>query len=419
MAKSSLNSLTLEPKVRLFRPHPAQKQILECDARFIVIVAGRRTGKTSFIPTLRARSFVSGQQGAYLSPTYKMLSEYFRIIRYQFAPIITKINKQEHRIEFVNGGSLTMWSLDNADSIRGQKYHYADIDEAAMVRDLSDAWNAVIRPTLTDFQGRAAFWSTPKGAGTFFHSLYQRGLTEDHPDWQSFQFPTASNPFINPAEIESARLELPQEVFRQEYLAEFVAGEGAVFRNITANLTAPDTVPADHKGHTLVAGVDWGQVNDFTAISIICTDCKQEVFLDRFNKIDWEFQRARLMQAINTWEVTFTLVEENSIGSPNLEALQKSTSRQVKGFLTTAQSKSPLIQSLALCFEQMEIRWFNVGVATAELEAYEAVRNETTNRITYSAPKGGHDDTVIARALAREAMEQRKKGQWNFQTFRF
>lgn len=394
-------------------------EIYNCDSRFVVVVAGRRTGKTSFIPVLRHRAYAGGLHGAYFAPTYKMLSEFFRVIKHQFAPIIKSINKQEHRFEFLGGGSLTMWSLDNADSVRGQRYHYADIDEAAMVRDLGDAWNAVIRPTLSDFQGKAAFWSTPKGAGTFFHSIYLRGLSPDHPEWRSFQFPTSVNPFIAPSEIESARLELPQEIFRQEYLAEFVAGEGQVFRNITSNLTAPESSPDQHKGHNIVAGVDWGQVSDFTAVSIVCADCNQELQLDRFNKIDWEFQRSRIMEAFNRWDIKFALVEENSIGGPNLEALQKSSNRAIKGFTTTAQSKPPLIQSLALAFERNEIRWLNVPVATAELEAYEATRNEMTNRIAYSAPKGMHDDTVIARALAREAIEEKKRNQWQFSEFRF
>jgi hypothetical protein len=400
------------------KAHEAQQLIDDCDARFIVAVCGRRFGKTSAIPRKRIKALLSGKPGAYFAPTYKMMSQFFDSTKNLLAPIISNVNKSEHRMEFIGGGSLTMWSLDNPDSIRGQKYAFADIDEAAMVRDLGNAWNAVIRPTLTDYEGDAAFWSTPKGAGTFFHSIYLRGLG-DHPEWKSFQFPTSSNPFINAKEIEAAREELPAEIFRQEYLAEFVAGEGQVFRNITANLTAEPCTASDHRGHTLVAGVDWGQVADFTAVSVICTDCKTEVVLDRFNKIDWEFQRARILSILNEWGVKFALVEENSIGSPNLEALQKSSDRAIKGFLTTAQSKPPLIQSLALAFEQNEIRWLNVATATAELEAYEATRNEMTNRIAYSAPKGMHDDTVIARALAREAIEQKKNAQWQFSQFRF
>jgi hypothetical protein len=401
------------------KAHEAQRQIDDCTARFIVAVCGRRFGKTSAIPRKRIKSLLSGRPGAYFAPTYKMMSQFFDSTKNLLAPIVAHVNKSEHRMEFIGGGSLTMWSLDNPDSIRGQKYAFADIDEAAMVRDLGNAWNAVIRPTLTDYEGDAAFWSTPKGAGTFFHQLYTRGLDPTQEDWASFRFPTAANPFINPKEIETARQELPEETFRQEYLAEFVTGEGQVFRNITANLSDRKHQPSEHSGHRVVAGVDWGQVADFTAVSVLCEDCAEELELDRFNKIDWEFQRARILQLFDKWNVAFGLVEENSIGGPNLEALQKTSKRQIKGFTTTAQSKPPLIQSLALALEQGEIKWLDVPVATSELESYEAVRNEMTNRISYSAPKGGHDDTVIARALAREAVEQRKRGTWKVKEFRF
>jgi hypothetical protein len=296
-----------------------------------------------------------------------------------------------------------MWSLDSPDSVRGQKYAFADIDEAAMVKDLEEAWNAVIRPTLTDYEGEAGFWSTPKGLN-YFHLLFSRGQDASFNDWVSFQFPTSANPFIKQSEIEAARQELPADVFRQEYLAEFIQGEGAVFRNITANLYNETQAPEMHAGHQLYAGGDWGQVNDFTVISVGCKTCRREVDLLRFNKIDWEFQRSKALGMLDKWNVSSALFEENSIGSPNLEALQKSSNRNIRGFMTTASSKSPLIQSLALTLEQNELKFLDVPIATRELEAYEATKNALTGRITYNAPKGFHDDTVIARALMREAM---------------
>jgi hypothetical protein len=404
--------------LKLPKPHPAQKQIDDSSARYIVVCSGRRFGKTTSIPRKRIHNILRGEHGAYFAPSYRMLQEYYRSTKTLLAPIITKVSKQEHRFDFVGGGSLTMWSLDNPDSVRGQKYHFADIDEAAIVRDLEEAWNAVIRPTLTDYRGHAAFWSTPKGVN-YFHKLFTRGTDPEYTDWASFQFPTAANPFIDPAEIEAARTELPMDVFRQEYLAEFVMGEGAVFRMIDENMVAVPTTPSEHRGHNMIAGVDWGQVSDFTVISIVCENCATEVELDRFNKLDWEFQRTKILSHLEKWNVKMTVVEENSIGSPNLEALQKQTNRTVKGFMTTASSKPPLIQSLALAFEQQEIKWLNIPVATAELQAYEAKRNEVTNRITYAATKGGHDDTVIARALARHAIEERRRSTWRFSEFRF
>jgi hypothetical protein len=404
--------------LKLPAPHPAQKLIDDCDTRFIVAVCGRRFGKTTSIPRKRIHKLLRGEQGAYFAPSYRMLQEFYRSTKSLLAPITTKVSKQEHRLEFIGGGSLTMWSLDNPDSVRGQKYHFADIDEAAIVKELEEAWNAVIRPTLTDFRGEAAFWSTPKGIN-YFHKLFTRGTDPEYPDWSSFQFPTSANPYIDASEIEAARMELPLDVYRQEYLAEFITGEGAVFRRIEENLTSDRTTPREHIGHNLVAGVDWGQVSDFTAISIVCENCLQEVELDRFNQLDWEFQRTRLLALMDKWNIKMTMVEENSIGSPNLEALQKNTLRSVKGFLTTASSKPPLIQSLALAFEQTEIKWLDIPVATAELQSYEAHRNEVTNRIQYAGAKGGHDDTVIARALARWAIEERRRSVWQFREFRF
>jgi hypothetical protein len=214
------------------------------------------------------------------------------------------------------------------------------------------------------------------------------------------------NPHIKPAEIEAARQELPEQIFRQEYLAEFLQNSGAVFRNIDACLRA-DT--GDHTGHQLFAGVDWGQKNDFTVISIICGTCRQEVELDRFNKIEWAFQRARLRAIADRWIVASTIVESNSIGSPNLEALQRE-GMSVRGFETTGSSKPPLIQSLALCLEREECHFLPDPVGRVELLSYESRVNSTTGRVSYSAPEGGHDDTVIARALAWECLQRGNMG---------
>ena len=407
-----------EIRLRIPRPHQAQQLVIEGERRFNVLSCGRRFGKTRFALLRSLRFVLNGKPVAYFAPTYKMLTEFWRDAIEMYKPVIIETNKAEHAFRVKGGGSFSMWSLDSADTVRGRKYALALIDEAAMVANLEDAWNAVIRPTLTDYEGEADFYSTPKGMG-FFHTLFTRGEDPEFADWASFHFPTSSNPFIKQSEIDSAQQELPADIFRQEYLAEFIQGEGAVFRNITANLTKDETKPKDHENHAIVAGVDWGQVNDFTAISVVCETCKREVELDRFNQIDWEFQRSRLLAALDKWNVGFTLAEENSIGSPNLEALAKSTPRKVAGFQTTAQSKPPLIQSLALALEQEEYKWIDVPIATRELEAYEAKRNEMTNRIAYSAPQGFHDDTVIARCLAREAIEDRKRRAFTTDTVRF
>jgi len=399
-------------RLKVPRPHDKQRLIYACKSRFIVARCGRRFGKSKFIPVKRLRTMTAGGPVAYFAPTYKMLKHYWRETKLMLAPITTHVSTQDHRLELLGGGSYDMWSLDNPDVARGQKYAAIDVDEAAMIPELEEAWNAVIRPTIMDFGGDAGFWSTPKGLN-YFHTLASRGDDPAFPEWTEFHFTSYDNPYIDPKEIDDLKANTPEDIVKQEIYAEFIQGEGAVFRNITANLYKGSESPSSHAGHTVVAGVDWGAVNDFTAISIVCDTCKREVELDRFNKIEWEFQRARLNGLIDKWNVGYTICEENSIGSPNLEALQKLLPRRkITGFMTTAQSKPPLIQSLALALEREELRWLDVPVATRELEAYEATRNNVTNRIQYSAPAGFHDDTVIARALAFEAVEARRRNTW-------
>jgi hypothetical protein len=398
---------TASKTIELILPslHPAQQRIINEARRFNVLACGRRFGKTTLGIDLIIDKALDGYPVGWFSPTYKMLGEVWKEIIETTKQLQTRVAKQEHRIELITGGVIDCWSLDAADSVRGRKYARVIVDEAAMVPNLGDAWQAAIRPTLTDYEGDAFFLSTPKGIN-FFHECYSRGVDNAQPDWAAWHSPTLDNPHIKPAEIEAARQELPEQIFRQEYLAEFLQNSGAVFRNIDACLRV-DT--GGHTGHQLFAGVDWGQKNDFTVISVICGTCRQEVELDRFNKIEWAFQRARLRAIADRWIVASTIVESNSIGSPNLEALQRE-GMSVRGFETTGSSKPPLVQSLALCLEREECHFLPDPVGRVELLSYESRVNSTTGRVSYSAPEGGHDDTVIARALAWECLQRGNMG---------
>lgn len=384
--------------------HSAQQQIVDESKRFNVLACGRRFGKTLLGIQLDIYPALEGYPVAWFSPTYKYLNDAWRDMARIVKPICKRVAVQEHRLELITGGTIDMWSLDSPDSARGRKYKRVVVDEAAMIPNFQEAWQAAIRPTLTDYQGDGYWLSTPKGMN-FFKQGFDYGQDPLMTEWASWQMPTTANPYMPASEIEKAREELPELTFKQEYLAEFLQSEGAVFRNIAANLTAPlDAKPADHKGHRIVSGLDWAQKHDFTAHCIGCADCKVELHLDRFNKIEWAFQRARIKNDVETWGISTVLAEENSIGSPNIEALQ-SEGLPVKAFTTTAATKGPLIQSLALAFERNEFRWLNIPVATAELIAYESKVSAVTGRVSYSAPEGMNDDTVIGRALMNHAAQ--------------
>lgn len=395
----------MKPLVDLPELYDKQAEIKRDARRFNVLDIGRRAGKTYLGTHLALESASAGNPVGWFAPNYKYLLEVWEELTRVLRPVATKINATERRIELSNGGKIECWTLDGTDDPgRSRKYKLAIVDEAAIAANLKNVWEQAIRATLTDLEGDAWFLSTPKGLN-YFYDLFQRGQDNAaYPEWRSWQLPTEVNPFIPKSEIEAARKELPELAFKQEFLAEFLSGDGAVFRNVDACLIAEPTTPGAHRDHLIVGGIDWGKSHDFTALSLFCCHCLREVFLDRFNQVGWDFQRGRLLTQLELWGARHVRVETNSIGSPNLEALRQAAPDSVilTGFETTFKSKAPLIQRLALAFEKGAAQWLPDPVAKHELLAYEATVTET-GYTKYSAPEGGFDDTVIARALAWKA----------------
>ena len=274
MAISQLQSESSIPTITLPPPHPAQAEVIANSALNNVLANGRRWGKTHLAIDRATGYLVRGDPVGWYSPTYKLLNDAWREAKFLWYHAIASKNEQEKRIELITGGVIEFWSLEDPDASRGRMYARAFIDEAAHARHLKYAWENVISAALLDYGGGADFFSTPNGKN-YFYKLFMRGKDrETYPDWACWQFPTSANPFIDPEYVEQRRLELPEMVFAQEHLAEFIEGEGAVFRNIQACINAPVTTKRDHKGHGIYIGVDWGQKNDFTVCSVGCNTCK-------------------------------------------------------------------------------------------------------------------------------------------------
>jgi hypothetical protein len=364
--------------------HPAKTKVLSM---------GRRWGKT-----LCGNALAQHGRVAWIAPTYKNTRPMWRwLLMATAADVKAKrmnVNRSERTIETNLGGFLGIFSGDNIDSVRGEAFHLVVVDEAARISET--AWSDAIMPTLADYDGDAILISTPKGKNWFYHE-WLRGA-EHSRDIASWTAPTGDNPNPNiKRAFQLVRERVPEDTYKQEWLAEFV-DSGSVFRNIVACVNAPSTTREAHVGHTLVAGVDWGKQNDFTALSIGCVNCKCEVARDRFNQIDYIVQRDRLRALCEQWRPAAILCELNSIGQPNFEMLQRD-GLPVVGFTTTATTKPPLIENMALAFERTEWQFQPDRTWTMELEAFERKVSAATGRSSYSAPDGGHDDTVIARSL--------------------
>ena len=213
--------MSCDVELHLPRPHAAQQQMLDERARFNVACAGRRCGKSKFGIYVASEALLKGLPVGWFSPTYKMLTEHWRETCHVLKPLTVQKLEGEHRLQLATGGVLDMWSLENPDAARGRKYALIVVDEAAMVKDLLDAWNLALRPTLIDLRGGAWFLSTPRGRNDFME-LYELGQNASEPDWMSWRFPTSANTKLPPGEIDAMRGTMTARAFEQEIEARFI-----------------------------------------------------------------------------------------------------------------------------------------------------------------------------------------------------
>lgn len=208
----------------------AQEKITKDMHRFRVVIAGRRFGKTHLaIRELCYHARIPNQEVWYVAPTYrqaKMIT--WKKLREKIVDLrwAKKINESELSITLKNGSTIALKGADNYDSLRGVGLDFLVMDEFADIDP--EAFYETLRPTLADKMGRALFIGTPKGIGNWAHDLYQMPM-ENPEAWSSYQFTTIDGGNVPQEEIESAKRDLDERTFRQEFLATFETYAGRIY----------------------------------------------------------------------------------------------------------------------------------------------------------------------------------------------
>tara|TARA_R110001606_G_scaffold148220_1_gene288286 strand:+ start:218 stop:1444 length:1227 start_codon:yes stop_codon:yes gene_type:complete len=235
----------------------AQKVVAASDARFRVLVAGRRLGKT-FLSVRELARFARqpNKKILYICPTYQMARDIIWAdlkARLQALNWVKKTNESRLELTLVNNSKISLRSGDNPDSLRGGGYDFCVFDETADIKP--ELWYEVIRPALSaqNPPGSALFCGTPRG-GNWFKDLYDLGKGQD-PDWASYQYTTLDGGQVPESEIEAAKRDLDERTFRQEYEATFESFSGVIAYNFSdANVKSID-IPFPAK--QLIVGMDF------------------------------------------------------------------------------------------------------------------------------------------------------------------
>ena len=214
-----------------------QWQIAQDMVRWRTAICGRRFGKTFLsIRELCYAARLPRQTVWYVAPTYKQAKQIvFRPLKERLLELrwVKKINETNLEIELKNGSVIGLRGADNYDSLRGVGLDFLVLDEFADIKP--EAWYETLRPTLSDKQGRALFIGTPKGIGNWSYDIYNKGI-EDPTNWASYQFTTLSGGNVPEEEVESARRDLDEKTFNQEYLATFETYSGVIYYNFDRNI---------------------------------------------------------------------------------------------------------------------------------------------------------------------------------------
>ena len=384
-----------------YTPHVAQQVIHDArDARFRTVCTGRRFGKTMCMAAeiLDRGGGEAGGDYGWVAPTYTVADrgiDAFRLIAPDFVRIV---GRMPARAEFEGAaGPCRVWflSADNPDGIRGFGFQGLVIDEAASIP--VSVWNYVLRPTLSQTLGWGVFISTPAGRN-WFYDMFTRGV-ERQPGFRSFTFPSNVSPYFPAQEWEEARRTLPEDVFRQEYMAEFLEDSAGVFRGVDACLVAGGAVVNREElaGHPIIVGVDVAKHTDWTVCVAVDARTGRCLEMERFNQLDWPVQRDRIAAFVKRWQGRLVM-DATGVGDPIFDDLCR-VLPQVEGFKISAASKRELVQGLMVAVEQRRVAWpASWDVMTAEMKRYE-YEIGPTGQVSYSAPSGYHDDCVMALAL--------------------
>lgn len=374
-------------RIELSEPHINQQRILDSSARFRVVMCGRRFGKSELSQIEIITNGLMGKNVAYITPTYKLAKTFFEKLT-QIIPF--PANKSELIIQFPTSGTVEFFTGERLDNLRGRKFHFVVVDEASFIPDLEDGWLNSIRPTLTDYKGKALFLSTPKGKN-YFYSLFMKGGE----DWQSFKFSTYDNPYIDKNEIDDAKRHLPSAVFEQEYMANPMENASNPFGNNHIN----DCVTNLSTKVTKFIGIDLAKSFDYTVIIGLDENGHVSHF-DRF-QMDWKQTKEKILTLNKSIPI---LIDSTGVGDAITEDLQRHFN-SMTGFKYTAHSKQQLMELLASSIQQKHIG-FPAGTIKDELEVFEY--QFTATGVRYNAPNGFHDDCVNALALANKCKNDNK-----------
>lgn len=386
--------------------------------KYITVVFSRQSGKTVLMLVLCIQwMFQKNMSIAYICRNFVLSKRLYKeLIKILPKEIIKSANGTDLSIESIYGSTLNFYSAEQGASLRGQTFNYMICDEFAFHKmeqpDGTHLWNDILSPTLKARGKKCIFVSTPLGKNNIFYEMYQRGLSDEFPKYASILKTIYDDGFITNDEIEEIKKSIPELSFQQEYLCEWI-DDGLSFFQGFSDCFDIDKVS---NGKCWI-GIDCsGDGTDATVCSKINEKGEIELF-EAVGTLDMKYRQ--IADYLNRENPVAVYGEINGLGLPMLEEIKKLVRHKSKiyDWTTTNSSKEEIISDLAVSIANKDVHFLKNDIKTYNELGNFVVTVSKSRKLTFAARGSGHDDRVMATAIAHKCRSDFKYSGLNNMNF--
>lgn len=414
----------MQIKVKGIKPYSYQRDVINSaidgdgKGKKIIVKSRRQVGKSLLLTNLLLYFALNkaGSQNYCVSPTLKQSRKIYRQITDGLAnsKIIKNKNATELVIGFINGSQINFKSAEQREALRGETCTgILCIDESAYIPD--NVYYNLISPWTDFHKAVSVLVSTPFIKQGFFFKMFNYGLNGEYDcisiDWSDKKYKEDLDSILSPEKLAEYKKVLPPNVFKSEYLGEWIDDDGLVFNVPDDCIKETPIRPTDR----LYVGIDWANQgeNDDSSMTIFNQNGEM-VLLKYFNNTTPLSQINKFSSVLEPYlrnQIECIQVETNSIGTPYMDMLKEKSplfAQKVIGFNTSNTSKNAIVANMQVALEKKEVAFLPDEKLLAEFSYFSAEYNPKTRNVSYNAPQGLHDDVVMSTLIAYDALRQNR-----------
>ena len=374
--------------------------------KYITVAFSRQSGKTVLMLVLCIQwMFQKNMSIAYICRNFVLAKRLYKeLIKILPNEIIKSANGTDLAIESIYGSTLNFYSAEQGASLRGQTFNYMICDEFAFHKmeqpDGTHLWNDILSPTLKARGKKCIFVSTPLGKNNIFYEMYQRGLSDEFPKYASILKTIYDDGFITNDEIEEIKKSIPELSFQQEYMCEWIDDGLSFFQGFSECFD----IDKISNGKCWI-GIDCsGDGTDATVCSKINEKGEIELF-EAVGTLDMKYRQ--IADYLNRENPVAVYGEINGLGLPMLEEIKKLVRHKSKiyDWTTTNSSKEEIISDLAVSIANKDVHFLKNDMKTYNEFGDFVVTVSKSRKLTFAARGSGHDDRVMATAIAHKCRQ--------------